>query len=72
MKLESVLNLKARPGMYVTFPVFLIFLPQNPFLRFTYKRGENWWGDLLFTFVLLNIGVPDVETIYFVLIEQKK
>ena len=26
----------------------------------------------LFIFVLLNRGVPDVETIYFVLIEQKK
>ena len=28
--------------------------------------------DLLLTFVLLNRGVPDVETIYFVSIEQKK
>ena len=26
----------------------------------------------LFTFVLLNGDVPDVETIYFVLMEQKK
>ena len=44
---------------------FLIFLPKNPFLRFTYKQGENW-GDLLFTFALLSRGVLDVETIYFV------
>ena len=28
--------------------------------------------NLLFTFVLLNRDVPDVETIYFVSIEQKK
>ena len=28
--------------------------------------------NLLFTFVLLNEGVPDVETIYFVSTEQKK
>ena len=27
---------------------------------------------ILFTFVLLNGGVPDVETIYFVSAEQKK
>ena len=66
----------------MTFPVFTgipvlsIFLPENPFLRFTYKRGENWgWGaagHFLFTFILLNRGVLDVETIYFVSIEQKK
>ena len=29
-------------------------------------------ANLLFTFVLLNTGVSDVETIYFVSIEQKK
>ena len=28
--------------------------------------------DLLFTFVLLNRGVPDVKTVYVVSIEQKK
>ena len=28
--------------------------------------------NLLFTFVLLNKGVPDVVTIYFVLVKQKK
>ena len=27
---------------------------------------------ILFTFVLLNGGIPDVETIYFVSAEQKK
>ena len=32
------------------------------------KIGEN----LLFEFVLLNRGIPDVKTIYFVSIEQKK
>ena len=29
-------------------------------------------GGLLFTFVLLNRGIPDVETINIVSIEQKK
>ena len=29
-------------------------------------------GDLLFTFVLLNRGIPYVETTYFVSIQQKK
>ena len=48
-----------------------IFLPENPFLRFTHKRGENQ-GDLLFTFVSLNRGVPDIETIYFVSKEPEK
>ena len=29
-------------------------------------------GDLLFTFILLNRGIPDIETVYFVSVEQKK
>ena len=44
-----------------------------------YKQGENWGleggggeRDVLFTFVLLNRGVPDVKSIYFVSIEQKE
>ena len=48
------------------------FLQENLFLSFTYKRGQSQRGGLLFTFVLLNRVVPDVETIYFVSIEQKK
>ena len=39
-------------------------------IHFSDQVGE--WGVLLFTFVLLNRSVPDVETIYFVSIEQKK
>ena len=27
------------------------------------KIGSGEWGDLLFTFVLLNRGIPDVKTI---------
>ena len=36
------------------------------------KNEEKIEGDLLFTFILLNRGVPVVEIIYFILIEQKK
>ena len=36
-----------------------------------YKRGENQ-GDLLFTFVLLNRGIPDVKTICFLLNRTKE
>ena len=36
------------------------------------RRKSVGEGDLLFTFVLLKRGVPDVRTIYFVSVRQKK
>ena len=36
------------------------------------SENEEKIGGNLIAFVLLNTGVPNVETIYFVLIEQKK
>ena len=52
-------------GFYWNSGFLKFLLSENPFLRFTYKQVENWEWDLLFTFVLLNRGIPDVETILY-------
>ena len=51
---------------------FLKFSPHKIHFRDSCKNEEKIGRDLWFTFVLLNRGVSDVETIYFVSIEQKK
>ena len=60
---------------------FSVFYQNFGFLNFFCQKIRFWdsringrkieGGDLLFTFVLLNRAVPDVETIYFVSVEQK-
>ena len=53
---------------HVTFPVFT----GTPVFWIFFAEKSITEIHVLFTFVLLNRGVPGVETIYFVSIEQNK
>ena len=46
---------------------------QKIYFWYSHKNKEKIEGerDLVFTFLLLNRGVPDIETIYFISTEQK-
>ena len=50
----------------------MVQIGKNKYFNWEVGGGVGWGVYLLFTFVLLNRGVPDVETIYFLSTEQKK